>query len=198
MKVKLIVITLLLSLLAVSCKKKKAENNIPAKLNVENVTNSNRQEMFTKFGKDYKWFECCVVLKDYLDSECDGTVEGISNVFQVVEEDETGADVHVFLYTTTPDTTSIDEKHGFWVEDMPLNDEQIKITFAQAFEKINEVNYVKPHSRHAVLRKEVGPIDANPQWIFGNSHSQLYVDAVTGKVTDKNPVFPADFKMPQW
>ena len=40
-----------------------------------------------------------------------------------------------------------------------------------------------------VLRKQVGPVDANPQWIFGNLHSQIYVDAVTGAVSKDNPAF---------
>lgn len=169
-----------------------------AKLIVENVTNADRQYMFTNYGGDYRWFESCIVLKDFLDEDCDGTVAGISNVFQVVEEQGNGADVFVILAAHTPDTTAYEIKHGFWVEDSPLNNEKIKVTFAQAFEKVNQVNLPKPHSRQVVLRKQVGPVDANPQYIFGNSHAQLYVDAVTGDVSDKNPCFPEDkgFKMP--
>ena len=167
-------------------------------LNVEHLISTDRQYMFTNYGGDYRWFESCIVLKDFMDEECDGTVTGVSNVFQVVKEKDNGADVYVVLAAHTPDTTAYDVKFGFWVEDFPMNDEAIKVTFAEAFEKINQVNLPKPHSKHCVLRKQVGPVDANPQYIFGNVQSQIYVDAVTGDVSDKNPCFPEDkgFKMP--
>ena len=170
-----------------------------ANLVVENVISTNRQYMYTTYDDTYRWFETCVVLKDFLDDEnCDGTVTGVSNVFQVVEEFEKGADTYVILCSTTVDTTAVDVKHGFWIEDHPLNEEAIKVTFAQAFKNIMKTNSPKPHSRQCVLRKEVGPVDANPQYIFGNSHAQLYVDAVTGEVSDKNPCYPENkgFKMP--
>ena len=83
----------------------------------------------------------------------------------------------------------IDVKDGFWIEDCVLNNEVIKVSYQEAFEKMMATNMPKPHSRHCVLRKEVGPKDANPQYIFGNTRAQIYVDATTGKVSDKNPVF---------
>ena len=129
-------------------------------------------------------------MNDYLDEECDGTIASITNVFQVVlSEDANNCDTNVILATHTPEDTNIEIKHGFWVEDFSMNDEEIKIPFTQAFENIMKVNYPKPHSRHVVLRKEVGPFAANPQYIFGNQDMQLYVDATTGEVTDKNPAF---------
>lgn len=70
-----------------------------------------------------------------------------------------------------------------------LNDELISLTFKEAYQKIMEINFPKPHSKQCVLRKPLGPIDCHPQYIFGNIRSQLYVDAITGGVTDKNPAF---------
>lgn len=197
--------TLMMFTACSSCNKEKPADNDESQsktevveLITENVISLNRQDMFAKFGGDYRWYETCIVLKDYLDAEeCDGTVDVISNVFQVVtKKSETSFDVHVFLYTTTKDTATVDEKQGFWVEDEPLNDEAIKVTFAEAYNKVMEANIVKPHSRQVVLRKEIGPIDANPQYIFGNSHAQVYVDATTGKVSGKNPAFPDNFAKP--
>ena len=98
------------------CKNEPAEPEAApevAKLIVENVTNADRQYMFTNYGGDYRWFESCIVLKDFLDEDCDGTVAGISNVFQVVEEQGNGADVFVILAAHTPDTTAYEIKHGF-------------------------------------------------------------------------------------
>lgn len=170
--------------------------NNDSMLVVENVVGMDRQYMFTNYGKDYRWYETCIVLKDFLDEENDGTITGVSNIFQVVFEKDNGADVNVIMFTHVGDSTQMDIKQGFWVEDMPMNEDAIKVTFKEAYNKVMAVNLPKPHSRHVVLRKEVGPNQINPQYIFGNAQAQIYVDAVTGDVTDKNPAFPADLKMP--
>lgn len=160
-------------------------------LNVENVTNTNRQQMFTTYGEDYTWFETCVVLKDYIDSEdCNGAVESITNIFQVVTNKEVGHDTHVIIYNTTFNSTTVDDKHGFWLEDLPLNNEKLVLTFADAYEKLMEANVVKPHSKQVVLRTELGPVKANAQWIFGNNDAHVYVDAITGDVSTTSPAYP--------
>lgn len=189
-----------------SCSNEKADNatkdstetvvNNDSALVVENVLGMDKQYMFTNYGKDYRWFETCIVLKDFLDEENDGTITGVSNIFQVVVEEDKGADVNVIMFTHVGDSTQMDIKQGFWVEDFPMNEDAIKVTFREAYEKIMAVNMPKPHSRHVVLRKQIGPNQINPQYIFGNAQSQIYVDAVTGDVTDKNPAFPVDLKMP--
>jgi hypothetical protein len=162
-----------------------------APLSVEHVIAADREAMYLKAGEDYRWYETGVQLKNFLDEENDGSIEMIVNVFQVVEQyDSTSFDTFVFKFQHFADgTVAEDSVHGFWVEDYPLNEEVIKVTFNEALEKLNEVNYPKPHSRQVVLRKEVGSVDANPQWIFGNMHYCLFVDAVTGAVTDKDPAF---------
>ena len=192
----------------VSCNSRNSENpatttdstatavNNDSTMVVENVVGMDRQYMFTNYGKDYRWYETCIVLKDFLDEENDGTITGVSNIFQVVWEKDNGADVNVIMFTHVGDSTQVDVKRGFWVEDMPMNEDAIKVTFKEAYDKVMAVNLPKPHSRHVVLRKEIGPNTINPQYIFGNAQAQIYVDAVTGDVTDKNPAFPADLKMP--
>lgn len=158
---------------------------------VENVISTDRQAMFLAHGGNYRWYETGVQLKNWLDEENDGTIDMVVNVFQVVEQcSETTYDTFVYKYQHFADgTVNEDEIHGFWVEDWPLETEVIKVTFKEAFEKVMEVNLPKPHTRQVVLRKQVGPVEANPQWIFGNLHSQIYVDAVTGEVSKDNPAF---------
>lgn len=170
-----------------------------AKMNVENIISTDREDMFLNYAEDYRWFETCIVLQDFLDEECDGTVTGVSNVFQAVENREDGnVDTFVVLYAHTPDTAAVDVKHGFWVEDLPLNEELIVINFDSAFVRVMEANCPKPHSKQVVLRKQLGPVNCNPQYIFGNRQAQIYVDATTGEVNTTNPVFPEEqgFKMP--
>ena len=48
-----------------SCKKDNKEP-VTADLNVENVTNTDKQYMFTTYGEDYRWFETCILLSDWL------------------------------------------------------------------------------------------------------------------------------------
>lgn len=117
------------------------------------------------------------------------SVVGISNIFQVVEQKSSKSfDVHVIMYTHVGDSTQVDVKHGFWIEDYPMD--SVKVTFKEAYAKLMATNLPKPHSRQCVLRKEIGPKECNPQYIFGNSEAQVYVDAITGEVTDINPAFP--------
>lgn len=171
-------------------KNKSNLNQNTAALVVENIIGTDRQGMYLMAGEDYRWYETGVVLKDWLDEENDGTIEMVVNVFQVIEQHSpTSFDTFVYKYQHTLEGTTSDSVHGFWIEDYPLNEEVIKVSFAEAFEKIQEVNLPKPHTRQVVLRKQVGPVDANPQWIFGNLHSQIYVDAVTGEVSSENPAF---------
>jgi hypothetical protein len=170
-----------------------------SEINVEHAISTDRQAMYVVAdGADYRWFETDILLKNYLDEENDGSIEMLVNIFQVAQElDEHSFDVRVYKFQHTEEGTVSDWVSGFWIEDEPLNDEAIKITYKEAYEKVMAVNLPKPHTKHVVLRKQVGPVDANAQWIFGNIHAQIYVDAVTGEVSDENPVFKAlGFKMP--
>ena len=168
-------------------------------LNVETAISADREYMYLHYQSDYRWYEADILLSDYLDAEGQtGAIEKVTNVFQVVAPyDSGGADVQVIIFDHTPNDVQITEHQGFWIEDFPLNDQNINLTYAQAYDKVMSANYPKPHSRHCVLRKQVGPINANPQYIFGNTRAQLYVDAVTGEVSNKNPVFgDTDLAMP--
>lgn len=163
---------------------------------VENTISTDREFMFLNFDEDYRWYETCILMKDFMDEDPSGNVEAVTSIFQVVTERETGFDTHVVMTIHTLDTSDIEIVRGFWVEDFPMNEEEITITFAEAFELVMETNCPKPHSQHCVLRKEVGPKAANPQYIFGNSKGQIYVDAVSGEVSVKNPVL--DGPLGEW
>jgi len=185
-------IMLMIGVSACTCtQQKKGVEPTVSELVVENAVSTDRQAMFVAHGEDYRWYETGVQLKNFLDEENDGTIDLVVNVFQVVEQyDSTSFDTFVYKYQHFSDGSVNEEGiHGFWVEDYPLNEEVIKVSFKEAFEKVQEVNLPKPHTRQVVLRKQVGPVEANPQWIFGNLHSQIYVDAVTGVVSKDNPAF---------
>ena len=168
----------------------KNKDNDKKEIIVENVVKADRDYMTENYGNTYVWYETQIFLNDYLDEECDGSFSEIVDVFQVITTtDSVTFDTKVIKMYHVADSSYIEEIEGFWVEDMNMNDEIISVTYKQAFQLINEVNFPKPHSKNCVLRKEVGPIEANPQYIFGNIESQLYVDALTGDVTDESPSF---------
>ena len=159
---------------------------------VENIIAKDRQAMYNLAnGADYRFFESSIKLCENLDSEdCDGKIMSVTNVFQQVIEKEKGYDTKVLMFITTGKGTQVNiYDNAFYIENYPLNDEQMQITFEKAFELMMKANVVKPKSKNCVLRKPIGPTPCNAQYIFGNRRQQVYVDAVTGEVRTKNPAF---------
>lgn len=176
------------------------DGDLGGKLVAEHVISTQRETMFSLAqGKDYKWFETTIELADWLDAEGqDGTIAEVTSLFQTIVEEGKCVDTWVqYIATSATKGTMIPQPiHSFVVGDCPLNDTPIKLTFDEALERVMEANCPKPHSRFCVLRKELGPKIVNAQYVFGNLSSQLYVDAVTGVVTDENPAFDGDFGKP--
>ena len=180
-----------------SCKKEPAVNDLKvAELTVENTIAVDREYMFLNYGADYRWYEAQVLLNNFLDEENDGSIAEITNVFQAIvhsSEDGQSFDTQVIMITHNAEGTDVVVKDGFWIEDYSLTEEVIAVTYAEAYEKVLEANYPKPHSRHCVLRSEIGPKSANDSALVEKAREnlkyQLYVDAVTGAVTDKSPAF---------
>ena len=143
----------------------------------------------------YKWFETRVEYDNFFDADTTLAISKVESLFQVAVEDPLGIKTFVYDFIHEPgvENDTIPEPiEGFILDDKPLNDEQIVLTFSEAFERLYEANIPKPHSAKVVLRKALGPKIANAQYIFGNTEEQVFVDAVTGDVTDKNPVYDAE------
>ena len=166
---------------------------------VENIIATDRQTMYgLADAQDYKFFECDIKLCDFLNAEdCDGKILSVTNVFQQFIERGKGYDTKVWMFTTTgKGTVQVLQDNAFYIENEPLNDEPMPITYEQAFERIMKANVVKPHSRNCILRKPVGPTPCNAQYIFGNRRQQIFVDAITGEVRTKNPAFDGYLNKP--
>lgn len=192
----ILILMLALSVVLASCEGKEKEEQQPEEqtevesLVVENVISTDREFMFLNYGEDYRWFESSMFMEDFLDAEDPSdNISEITNIFQVIAEKDEGFDTYVIMITHTLDTSWVDCYYSFWIEDLPLNDEEVTVTFEEAFCNALEANCPKPHSKCCVLRHELGPKVANAQYIFGNRNSQIYVDAVTGEVSDINPVY---------
>ena len=157
----------------------------PVKIDVENAISADREYMFLNYGEGYFWYETQITLDEYLDELCCGSVASVTNVFQV----SSSSDPVVIIFTHDLNGSTSTSIHSFWIEDYKLNNEAIILTYFEAFERLMQANCPKPHSKNCVLREEIGPYTCNPQYIFGNIDSTVYVDAVTGEVRLYSPAF---------
>ena len=171
-----------------------------AVLDVEHSIALDRQTMYANYKDNYRWYETEILLPEFMDSDsATSNPEMIVNVLQSIVEEGNGADVWVHKFQHFKDgTIAHDSIQGFWIENYALNDEVIKLKYTEAWDRMMAANYPKPHSKHVTLRNPIGPVAVNTQWIFGNVHEQIWVDAVTGDTKNSNPAFPEEkgFKMP--
>lgn len=151
-------------------------------------------EYMTVNFKDYRWLECCIDSKDWIDSSDVFDIASVTNIFSVVTfaPDSMSGDMDIYLITHTVDSTIYDSiPSSLWLGDEPMNKfNPMGIDFAHAYDAMMRANCVKPHSRHCVLRKESGQIEKEPLYIFGNQDVQAYVSSVDGSVSSYNPVYP--------
>mgnify|MGYP006908818325 FL=1 len=171
-----------------------------AVLDVEHSIALDRQTMYVNYKDNYRWYETEILLPEFMDSDsATSDPVMIVNVLQSIVEEGNGADVWVHKFQHFKDGTVVhDSIQGFWIENYALNDEVIKLKYTEAWDRMMQTNFPKPHSRYVTLRNPIGPVAINTQWIFGNINEQLWVDAVTGDVNNSNPAFPKEkgFKMP--
>ena len=175
-----------------SCKCTKEQE--PVVLNPETTISADREAM-AAVDSTYKWFETRVEYNNFFDADTTFAVAKAESLFQVAVEDSLGIKTYVydFVHELGVEDAEPEVLEAFVLDDMPLNTVEVVLTFNEALERLFEANLPKPHSTKAVLRRELGPkAGVNAQYIFGNTEEQVFVDAVTGDVTDKNPVFEAE------
>lgn len=160
-------------------------------LNVEEMNNLDFEYMTANFN-DFRWLECCIDAENWMDESDEFNVKGVANIFSVVEMalDSMSGTMTIYLIAHTADTTICQSKEGLWVGDDPMNKfVPFNVDFAHAYNAMMMANCVKPHSKHCVLRREVGENDIEPIYIFGNQDAQVYVSTETGNVTTINPAY---------
>ena len=136
-------------------------------------------------GKPYAWYEAKFTLADTLKQETllDATVVEVTDVFQTVNPT-----LCYFLTTNAVKGTLIPAPTpGLWIEDFDLSDCEVKLTIKDALARLAEVNMPIPDVTSVVLRKPVGPKPCNAQYVAGTAVRAVWVDAVTGNVTDMCP-----------
>lgn len=157
-------------------------------VDVEKAIMLDNEAMTVRFGECYNWLESQIDATNWIDETDTFDVKSVANIFSALIDSNT---MMVYMYLHTQDTFICDSTKGLWVGDDPLNEyNPMTVNFAKAYDSMMKANCVKPHSRHCVLRKEVGPVSIEPLYVFGNQEAQVYVSTKDGKVTTENPVFP--------
>jgi hypothetical protein len=193
-------ILLLISLAFVGCgKKERVFSSNPELVGIEEIIKTDDGHMKDGFDHDYRYYESFVTYDKFFDSGEDNKIIEMCSVFQVLEnEKESGSmDTRIIMFAHRPGSTFIDRKARIFVENYNLCLDSIKITYIQAYEKMMCSKLKKPRSKFCSLRRQYGEVKANPQYVFGNASEQIYVDAITGEVSNENPVFPGK-KGPGW
>lgn len=158
-------------------------------LSTDDCIKNDHQYMDKHYKNNYRWYECGVLLHKFLDEDGGGAIEEITNVFQILTDGESH-DTNMIIFRHTLEGDSVEIYSSLWVEeDVPMYKEDVNITFREAINKIKALPNDKLHTRHVVLRKQLGPNNARPQYIFGNNQQLIFVDAAFGDVYFESPSF---------
>lgn len=139
-------------------------------------------------GHEYEWRNSRVVFNDTITAENidDVHVTGVNDVFYYWED---GPWVQ-YVNSNVDDGVQIPWPiQDIWIEDADMSDATINLSAEDALQRLKEYNGILPKTYFITLRLPVGPVECNPQWTFGDIRDVLFVDAVTGEITDYNPAF---------
>ena len=170
----------------------------PLVLIPEQCISTDREAIYLRTPQEHTlhWMQTGITMTAFLTDAAiqDATVMEITNGFQTQWPVGNGIFTKVTLITTnTMATDSLVMNDSFYLDNDPLDEKQIRLTFNDALTKALEANCPKPQTRQCVLRAPVGPIRVyDAYYIFGDGHNDtpmVFVNARTGEVTTKNPAF---------
>lgn len=157
---------------------------------VSQIQALHRQMMFTQVaqGKKYEWRNSKVTFDDVVkDDNIDILhVTDVTDVFQYMDGDFLVQKISSNVISGTIVPWPI---HDLWIEDSDMSDLQIKLSAEDALQRLKEWNGVIPPVNFMSLRRPVGPKACNAQWVIGDVYEVIFIDAVTGDVSDTNPAF---------
>ena len=157
---------------------------------VDHIQSLHRQKMYTlNDGANYEWRNSKVLFNDTI------TWENIDEL-KVVEVTDVffywnSEGPHVqFIATNVKDGTIIYKPiRDVWIEDDNLSDKEVKLSADDVLQRLKEFNGLIPPAISMSLRYPVGPCECNAQWVVGDAYDVIFVDAVTGDVSNWNPAF---------
>ena len=160
---------------------------------VSNIQALHRQMMYAQVGQEYEWRNSKVLFDNPICSANldDLTVVDVTDVFQYWDN---GPKVQFISSNVLNGTIIPPAIPDVWIEDASMNEAQIKLSAEDVLNRLKEWNGVIPIAECMSLRLPVGPVACNAQWVIGDVYDVIFVDAVTGEISDVNPAFKTDNK----
>lgn len=156
---------------------------------VEHIVALHRQTMFTLYGgEQYVWYETRVLFNDSIKWETIDNlkVTDVTDIFQLFDPARCQ-----FISTNVEKGTIIPKPiPDIWIEDCDMTDAEIKLWPEDVLEKLKAWDGILPPATGMTLRIPLGPRKCNAQWVLGNIQEVIFVDAVTGDITNWCPAFP--------
>lgn len=156
----------------------------------DHIVAMHRQAMFDLCGgKKYEWRNLQIKFNDVISTENvdDLKIVDVTSVFYYwdngpwVQYITSNVQKGMLIPAKIPDV---------WIEDGDMSEAVIKLSAEDAMNRLKEWNGTVPTSRSMVLRLPIGPRRCNAQWVIGNIGMVIFIDAVTGEITDWCPAFP--------
>lgn len=139
-------------------------------------------------GKKYEWRNSRVLLSDSIKA---GNLDSIRvvEVRDVFQYFAPGPLVQVISSNIEEGTIVPWPVHDVWIEDRDMSDLPIDMSAEDAIRRLGEWNGIIPPASFISLRCPVGPKECNAQWVVGDEYNVIFIDAVTGEISDSNPAF---------
>ena len=157
---------------------------------VDHIVATHRQTMFSLAeGNKYEWRNLQVKFnrKITLETLDDLHVVDITDVFYYWDD---GPWVQ-YITSNIKNGMLIPAKiPDIWIEDEDMSEAEIKLWPEDVIKRLKEWNGIVPPASTMILRRPVGPRRCNAQWVIGNIGEVIFIDAVTGEITDWCPAFP--------
>lgn len=158
---------------------------------ISHIQSLHRQTMYMTLGvKEYAWRNSKIVFNDSITAENidDLHVTDINDVFYYWDGQK-GPQVQWVNSNVKKGVQIPWPINDVWIEDDDLSEAPIKLTPEQAMQRLKEVNCPIPPAKSMTLRLPLGPVACNPQYVVGDVYDVLFIDAVTGEVSNWNPAF---------
>lgn len=156
---------------------------------VEHIVALHKQTMYELYnGEQYVWYETRVLLSDSLTFEnLDSLhVTDVTDIFQLFDPARCQ-----YISTNVKEGTIIPKPiYDIWIEDCDMSNAEIKLWPEDVLSRLKAWDGILPPAVGMTLRQPLGPRQCNPQWVIGNIMQVIFVDAVTGDITDWCPAFP--------
>lgn len=157
---------------------------------VAHIQALHRQTMFNLIdGTDYEWRNSKVLFNDSIKLENIDALKvvDVTDVFYYWNSE--GPNVQIIATDAQKGTIILPAIHDVWIEDANLSNKEIKLTAENVLQRLKEWNGLIPAAKSMSLRYPVGPMECNAQWVIGNQYDVIFIDAVTGSITNWCPAF---------